>query len=177
MVATLKEALAKARGGDTIEIATDEPLLITESLYWSKPGSLTLVAAAGTRPILIAAHNGGPNSALLEFGSRTTSSKADDEIVSLRGITLVDFSGADRQLINAHRSLSVADSICATAFMSPCIVTDPDVAEAFAKKHGPGGVVLHDRVPRGDLIKSPDIHYEDEVLRLGPISGATPIQH
>ncbi len=40
MVATLKDALDQADGGDTIEIATDEPLMITEPLVWNKPGPL-----------------------------------------------------------------------------------------------------------------------------------------
>jgi hypothetical protein len=38
-----------------------------------------------------------------------------------------------------------------------------------------GGVLLQQRVPRSSLIKSPDAFGEFEVLRSGPVSGATPI--
>ena len=38
-----------------------------------------------------------------------------------------------------------------------------------------GGVLLQQRVPRSSLIRSPDAFGEFEVLRSGPVSGATPI--
>ena len=52
--------------------------------------------------------------------------------------------------------------------------TNRGVAETFANGSGPGGVVLQQRVPANQLIKSPDKFKEFEVLRPGPISGATP---
>jgi hypothetical protein len=48
------------------------------------------------------------------------------------------------------------------------------MAEVFARKHGPGGVVLHDRVPKTDLVESPDWTGEGEVLRRGPVTDAKP---
>jgi hypothetical protein len=45
--------------------------------------------------------------------------------------------------------------------------TDISIAEEFAGMHGPGGVILRDRVPRSFLIDSPDLFGESEVLRMG----------
>jgi hypothetical protein len=42
----------------------------------------------------------------------------------------------------------------------------------FQRTHG---VMLEDRVPASQLVKSPDNHGESEVLRKGPVSGATVI--
>jgi len=52
--------------------------------------------------------------------------------------------------------------------------TDRSVAEWFASQRGPGGVVLEQSVPRSSLVTSPDLLGEFEVLRVGPINGATP---
>jgi RHS repeat-associated protein len=53
--------------------------------------------------------------------------------------------------------------------------TDRNVAVDFATRWGDGGgVLLEQSVPRSSLIKSPDVYRESEVLRLGPVSGATP---
>lgn len=52
-------------------------------------------------------------------------------------------------------------------------MTDPKVAEGFANTQGPGGVVLKQSVDRKSLIRSPDVYYERELLRQGPVSGAT----
>ena len=54
--------------------------------------------------------------------------------------------------------------------------TDPKVAERFASTQGSGGVVLKQSVDRNSLVRSPDIYKEKEVLRQGPVSGATVIQ-
>jgi hypothetical protein len=54
--------------------------------------------------------------------------------------------------------------------------TRQSVADEFATSGGPGGVTLHQRVPRSQLIRSPDGSGESEVLRLGPVEGATPLQ-
>jgi hypothetical protein len=43
----------------------------------------------------------------------------------------------------------------------------------FALSEGPGGVLLEQMVPRSSLIKSPDLLTEFEVLRKGPVSGAS----
>jgi len=43
----------------------------------------------------------------------------------------------------------------------------------FALSKGPGGVLLEQTVPRSSLIKSPDLLKEFEVLRQGPVSGAS----
>jgi len=53
--------------------------------------------------------------------------------------------------------------------------TDQATAVRFATENGPGGVMLRQTVPRSSLIKSPDALWEFEVLRTGPINGATPI--
>jgi hypothetical protein len=53
--------------------------------------------------------------------------------------------------------------------------TDQATAVRFATDNGPGGVLLRQTVPRSSLIKSPDALGEFEVLRTGPIEGATPI--
>jgi RHS repeat-associated protein len=53
--------------------------------------------------------------------------------------------------------------------------TDYGTAVDFALQDGAGGVVLRQTVPQSTLIPSPDIFRESEVLRLGPIGGATPI--
>jgi RHS repeat-associated protein len=53
--------------------------------------------------------------------------------------------------------------------------TDYSTAVNFATGSGPGGVVLRQTVPRSSLIRSPDDFLEFEVLRQGPINGATPI--
>jgi hypothetical protein len=53
--------------------------------------------------------------------------------------------------------------------------TDYSTAVNFATGSGPGGVVLCQTVPRSSLIHSPDVFLEFEVLRQGPIEGATPI--
>jgi RHS repeat-associated protein len=55
--------------------------------------------------------------------------------------------------------------------------TELGVAEYHAGRGGPGGVVLYDRVPRSELIPSPDMFRESEVLRRGPIRGVTDIWH
>jgi hypothetical protein len=53
--------------------------------------------------------------------------------------------------------------------------TDYSTAVNFATGSGPGGVVLRQTVPRSSLIRSPDDFLKFEVLRQGPIEGATPI--
>ena len=53
--------------------------------------------------------------------------------------------------------------------------TDYSTSVNFATGNGPGGVVLRQTVPRSSLIRSPDNFLESEVLRRGPIDGATPI--
>ena len=51
--------------------------------------------------------------------------------------------------------------------------TDSKVAERFANTQGSGGVVLKQSVDRSSLIRSPDVYKESEVLRRGPVSGAS----
>lgn len=53
--------------------------------------------------------------------------------------------------------------------------TDYSTAVNFATGSGPSGVVLRQTVPRSSLIRSPDDFLEFEVLRQGPINGATSI--
>jgi RHS repeat-associated protein len=53
--------------------------------------------------------------------------------------------------------------------------TDRNVAADHATQWGTsGGVILHQTVPRSSLTPSPDILRESEVLRTGPVTGATP---
>jgi len=72
---------------------------------------------------------------------------------------------ADAALHNAGNNQSVFTSWS----------TDYRTAVDFALQEGPGGVVLKQTVPRSSLITSPDVFKEFEVLRTGPIQGATPI--
>ena len=72
---------------------------------------------------------------------------------------------ADAALHNAGNNQSVFTSWS----------TDYKTAVDFALQEGPGGVVLKQTVPRSSLITSPDVFSEFEVLRMGPIEGATPI--
>jgi len=53
--------------------------------------------------------------------------------------------------------------------------TDYSTAVNFATGSGSSGVVLRQTVPRFSLIRSLDDFLEFEVLRQGPINGATPI--
>ena len=50
--------------------------------------------------------------------------------------------------------------------------TNPDIARRFATDK-PDAIILEQQVKRKDLIWSPDIFMEHEVLRLGPTNGAT----
>jgi hypothetical protein len=85
MVSTLAEAFAKASGGDTIEIHTNEPQILEPGrVRWQK-GALTLRAAEGYHPI-IGRQNGVPGP-LLVFNSPNPA----DPIV-LEGLAIINMS-------------------------------------------------------------------------------------
>lgn len=52
--------------------------------------------------------------------------------------------------------------------------TSREIADEAANADGPGGVTLVDREHPDNLVKSPDIYGESEVLREGKITGAKP---
>lgn len=94
---SIEEALERAVSGDTIEIATNQPIVATQQLVWEKQGSqpLTIRAAKGYRPVLVfppknqdgvGEPNGMPN---LRLGSHQT--KCADVI--LDGLTIVRTQG------------------------------------------------------------------------------------
>ncbi len=116
----------------------------------------------------------------VEFLAAKTAAGAGDEMVTVfRGVggnhpgfqnaiqgKAVPFGGhADAALRNAFDTRSIFTSW----------TTDYSTAVRFGLADGPGGVVLRQSVPRSSLILSPDKYLEFEVLRSGPISGATPI--
>ncbi|HUG90536.1 MAG TPA: protein kinase, partial [Planctomycetaceae bacterium] len=89
MLATLEEAFAQARGGDTIEIHSNEPFVIEpgQIIWKADDGTLTVRAGEGFEPIL--ARKDRLPGALLTFGSNPHSSQAQ---VVLEGIAVVNLS-------------------------------------------------------------------------------------
>jgi RHS repeat-associated protein len=49
---------------------------------------------------------------------------------------------------------------------------DPDIAASFARRDGPGGVLLFKLIPRAQTVPSPDLFGEGEVLVRGVVTGA-----
>jgi len=87
MVATLKEAFDSAEGGGTIEIHTDDPLVIEpDQCVWdAKRGSLTIRAGEGFQPVL--ARLPGAAGDLLSFPNP---SENPEPLVVLEGLTFVN---------------------------------------------------------------------------------------
>lgn len=110
MVGTLKEALAQAVGGDTIEIATDEPLAISNRLVWNVPGRLTIRAAKDNRPVLVTVQEGAEAGTISFEALRSPTSKEDT--VTLSGLTLLDLATKPMTaMIATSRSLAIRDCI------------------------------------------------------------------
>jgi RHS repeat-associated protein len=128
----------------------------------------------------LAAFGNLPRFLLPRLPTAKTAAGAGDEMVTVfRGVggnhpgfqnaiqgKAVPFGGhADAALHNAFDTRSIFTSW----------TTDYSTAVRFGLADGPGGAVLRQTVPRSSLIMSPDKYLEFEVLRSGPISGATTI--
>ena len=101
MVATLESALEAAQDGDTIEIHTNEPLMVTPGrIAWQK-GALTIRAATGYSPI-IARVDGIPG-VLLRFVSY-----APGRRIILDGLAIVNMSATPPE---AHIGIHSDDSL------------------------------------------------------------------
>ncbi|HUQ69368.1 MAG TPA: hypothetical protein VM165_07595, partial [Planctomycetaceae bacterium] len=111
MVATLKQALTDANGGDTIEIATDEPLMITEPLSWDRPGPLTIKAADGKRPIVITDQTSRPKPDVIEFEA-SPAGETTPTAVTIQGLSFVDRIGATSVILKTGRPLIMTDVNC-----------------------------------------------------------------
>jgi len=111
--------------------------------------------------------------------AKTAAGAGDEMVTVFRGV-----SGQHPQFQNAIQGRAMpwgghADAALHNAGNNRSIFTswstDYRTSVDFALQDGPGGVVLRQTVPRSSLIRSPDVFGEFEVLRTGPIQGATPI--
>lgn len=100
----LQAAFVGANPGDTIEIGTDDPIVLTEPLVWSKGAPLTIRPAGDARPLLVVHDDVPEKQSRITFRGRSTPT----DVVRLEGVTIVDFRPAASTL-NAGCSLSLTD--------------------------------------------------------------------
>ncbi|QDU35952.1 Serine/threonine-protein kinase PknB [Maioricimonas rarisocia] len=89
----LRDALAEATGGDTIELCQNEPLTISARTHiWNRPGGLTLRAGEGFTPVLVAQSSS-------ESAARIGIYSSGDETETLLvdGLTFVDLNERNRE--------------------------------------------------------------------------------
>lgn len=113
------------------------------------------------------------------LAARAGAGAGDEMVTVFRGV-----HAEHPQLANAFQGKALpigghADPVLHNAWDNRSIftswTTDYSTAVTFATGNGPGGVVLRQTVPKSSLISSPDVFREFEVLRAGPIEGATSI--
>lgn len=108
---TLAEAFKQAEGGDVIEIATDEPIVLSRSLVWNKPGSLMIRAAEGARPILMP--DPDFNGQMLVFARSGEFLPTFEHSIHVNGLTMIDFREQIQTAIYAYRPIHFSNVIYA----------------------------------------------------------------
>lgn len=165
-------------------LAYDGELAVVAVARWSELDMLTQATpsydcAPGFLFRKVDSHRAPPFGEGRFLAAKTAAGAGDEMVTVFRGVggkhpgfqdaiqgKAIPFGGhADPALHNAFDTRSIFTSW----------TTDYQTAVRFGLADGPGGVVLRQSVPRSSLTLSPDKYLEFEVLRTGPVSGATPI--